>query len=220
MTLTPLLVFDLDGTLVDTVGDIGLALNTTLTGFSLPEMSRQDVINNIGDGVEDMLRAAVRHDPDVDISEFRSVYRTHYHRQSDSNSKLFSGVADVMAQLKAEGYELAVLTNKPELPAKRVLSTFGIANYFTIIAGPDTYNATKPSPDGLLGIIRDRGFTPAQTVMIGDGDTDVCTGKAAGTLTISVTYGYRSEAVLERYNPDALVHSMSDVAAIIRHWNR
>jgi len=217
--LTPLLVFDLDGTLVDTVGDIGLALNKALDNFSLPAMNRTDVINAIGDGVDDMLRLAVGPNSSVSISEFRAVYREHYHGQTDANSRLFPEVDTVLKALISDGYTLAVLTNKPELPARRVLGHFGIAEYFSIIAGPDTYQSTKPSPDGLLSIIQDSGIIPSRAVMIGDGDTDVRAGKAAGTFTISVTYGYRSESVLESYNPDAVCRSLIDVLDVVRLWN-
>jgi len=216
MSPLKLAVFDLDGTLIDTIDDIRFALNTTLAHYKFPPLTKPEVMAAIGDSVDQMLKTAVRHSPEVDITEFRAHYRDLYRSQIDAHSQLYDGVRDVLDQLRSDGIKMAVLTNKPENPARRLITLFKLGHYFEIVAGPDTYNSQKPDPVGLQSIMSAVGATPQETVMIGDGDTDVLTGKAAGTRTISLTYGYRNHATLAALNPDAIADSMTMVASLLK----
>ncbi len=212
-----LVVFDLDGTLVDSLADIQNALNLTLETYGVGPMSRSDVMAGIGDGVDDLLRAAIGTQPIV-LTEFRQRYKRFYQTHINAFGRLYDGVVPCLDWIKSQSIKLAVLTNKPEAPAKRLLELFGMVSYFSIIAGPDTYGVHKPDPDGLRAIMLRCQVLPEQTVMVGDGDTDVKTGLAAGTRTIAVTYGYRTADQLAALSPDAVVHSMASVQATLQHW--
>jgi phosphoglycolate phosphatase len=215
--MVSLVVFDLDGTLVDTLDDIGSALNLTLASYNVPAMTRADIMAGVGDGVDDLLRAAIGTNPIV-LTEFRERHRQNYRKNINAHGKLYDGVHDVLQFLSDQPIPVAILTNKPELPAKRLIQLFEIERHFKIIAGPDTYGVHKPRPEGLQAIMKELNVAPEKTVMIGDGDTDVMTGKDAGTRTISVTYGYRSAEVLAALNPDALADSMSMVQSVLAEW--
>lgn len=212
-----LVVFDLDGTLIDSLDDIGNALNLTLATYGIAPMSRADIMAGVGDGVDDLLRAAIGAHPIV-LTEFRQRYRQFYHKHMNANGRLYDGVIACLDWIRNQSVALAVLTNKPEAPAKKLLSLFDIDFNFKVIAGPDTYGVHKPHPDGLRAIMAQCQALPECTVMVGDGDTDIKTGRAAGTRTIGVTYGYRSADTLAGLSPDALVDSMADVQRTLQRW--
>lgn len=203
-------VFDLDGTLVDSLEDIRLALNVAAQLHQIPPFERHHLISWIGGGVDDLL-ARARGDYAVDPQSFRAVYRHTYHDQGHRHSTLYPGVKEGLNRLQQASIPMAILTNKPEHSAVHLLQQMGIHGYFQRVAGPDTYGAHKPDPRGLCHLMQDLGATPMTTLMVGDSDTDVLAGQAARAMTVAVTYGYRSVSELEALQPTYLCHTFLDV---------
>jgi phosphoglycolate phosphatase len=204
------LVFDLDGTLVDTIEDIRGALNSALTTFGKEPLSTLAVIGMIGGGVDDMLREAIGETPIV-FEDFRACYRQYYRNNIDKFTVPYAGIQPLLHTLHGAGIQMAVLTNKQTEPAKRLITLFGLNAYFKIVAGPDHYGVHKPDPAGLLQLMTDLGTTPEETLFIGDSEPDVQVAAGAGVRCVAVGYGYRDSAVLASLHPWRLV---SDVDAL------
>jgi phosphoglycolate phosphatase len=198
------LVFDLDGTLVDTIEDIRGALNAALTAFGKPAISTPEVIGMIGGGVDDMLSDAIGDAPIV-FDDFKSHYRHHYRDNIDKFTAPYTGIPSLLHTLHTAGIQMAILTNKQTEPAKRLMTLFGFTSYFQIIAGPDHYGVPKPDPAGLLQLMADLGTTPDATLFIGDSEPDIQVAAGAGIRCVAVGYGYRESAVLASLHPWRLV---------------
>ncbi|NDD66351.1 HAD family hydrolase [bacterium] len=205
-------VFDLDGTLVDSLQDICLALNAAAQVYQIPPIERSQVLSWIGGGVESLL-ASARGDSPVDPVGFREAYGRAYHAQGHSHSPLYPGVKAGLRRLQQASVPMAILTNKPEHSARHLVEALGIEGFFQVVAGPDTYGAHKPNPQGLSCLMQVMGATPLTTRMIGDSESDVLAGQAAGTMTVAVTYGYRASRDLQALNPTAVCHTFSEVVA-------
>ena len=198
------LVFDLDGTLVDTIEDIRGALNAALTAFGKPPISTPTVIGMIGGGVDDMLSDAIGNAPIV-FDDFKAKYRQHYRENIDKFTTPYTGIPELLQTLHTAGIQMAVLTNKQTEPAKRLIALFGFNAYFKIVAGPDHYGVHKPDPAGLLRLMADLGTTPDATVFIGDSEPDIQVAAGAGVRCVAVGYGYRDSGVLASLAPWRLV---------------
>lgn len=208
------IIFDLDGTLVDTIEDIRGALNAALTAFHCPPLDTQSVKNIIGGGVDDMLRDAIA-DAAIPFDAFKAHYRLHYRQNIDKFTVPYTGIVDLVKSLHKQGLVLSVLTNKQTEPARRLIALFGMTNYFHTVAGPDLYGVHKPDPAGLLQLIADMGATPDTTVFVGDSEPDIQVSIAAGIRCIAVGYGYRQSTVLAGLGPWCLVNSVVELAQIL-----
>ncbi len=203
-------IFDLDGTLVDTIEDIRGALNAALESFGKTPVTRDQIMGMIGGGVDDMLYEAIGESPIV-FGDFKSQYRQYYRANIDKFTQPYVGIKPLLQALHAANVKMAVLTNKQTDPAKRLVDLFGFSTYFEIVAGPEYYGVHKPDPAGLIQMMTDLGATPESTVFIGDSEPDVQVAAAAGVRCVAVGYGYREASVLAGLNPWRLV---MDVAAL------
>ncbi len=208
------IVFDLDGTLVDTIEDIRGALNAALTAFGKPPISTPTVIGLIGGGVDDMLRDAIGDSPIV-FDDFKSRYRHYYRDNIDKFTTPYSGIEELLHALHGAGIVMSVLTNKQTEPAKRLINLFGFHPYFKIIAGPDHYGVHKPEPAGLLQLMADLGTTPEATLFVGDSEPDIQVADAAGVRCVAVGYGYRDSAVLASLQPWRLVPDVATLQTVL-----
>jgi phosphoglycolate phosphatase len=213
-----LVVFDLDGTLINTIGDIHHALNLALLDLNMPPCTQADTIRLIGTSVDDMLEGALPIDQKHRLSDLRKKYQWQSQQRADYSSELYPGVEDTLKTLQSWGIQMAVLTNKPQLPAQRVIDRFKLTSYFQIIAGPDTFGAHKPNPKGLNTLISTYGINSASTVMIGDSEPDILVGQRANTRTIALSQGYRSAAQLQELHPTAIAASMKEALAHLQTW--
>lgn len=205
-------VFDLDGTLVDTIEDIRAALNTSLVAFDKPPLDTPSVIAMIGGGVDDMLLEAIGYDQHI-FDDFKQMYRAYYRKNIDQFTRPYPGISALLRHLFEHGIRLAVLTNKQTDPAKRLVTLFGWAPYFSVVAGPDHYGVHKPDPRGLQRLMHDLETTPEATLFVGDSEPDVSVAQAAGVRCIAVGYGYREPALLQSLSPWAFA---ADVPALHR----
>lgn len=206
-------VFDLDGTLADTSGDLIAAANACFR-----DMGAGDLLDPEKDagtalrGGRAMLRLGVsrmgRTADDPLIDEYYQALLDHYARDIDTHTRLYDGAMDAVDVLKQRGYIVAICTNKPEALARELLTRLGILDSFAAMLGADSLPVRKPDPEHLLETVRRAGGDPLHCLLVGDSDTDRNTSKAAGLPSILVTFGpsgddmaaLAPEALLERYS--------------------
>jgi|SRR5690606_27723143 len=197
-------IIDLDGTLVDTLGDFTVVLHHTLAelGVHPVELARIDrafLSETVGKGTEDLLRRSLAHawglpqdDPQAvaAVAEAWPIYHRHYPQHSGLHSEVFPGVPEGLERLRQAGVPLACLTNKPTAFAEQLLESKGLRAHFRHVFGGDAFERKKPDPLPLLKTCEALGSTPPGTVMVGDSSNDAQAARAAGCPIVLVTYGY------------------------------
>ncbi len=209
-----LIVFDLDGTLVDSAPDLHGAMVTTLLDDGLTAISLADARRFIGDGTRRFVERAylaVDHPlADADLDRAAERFLANYRRRVAELTRPFDGVEETLRALRDSGVRLAVCTNKPEAAAEDLLGILGLRSLFEGIAGGDTFPVRKPDPGHLLGLLDHLGAVPADALMIGDNEHDAATARAAGVPVLLVPYGY-ARLPLEEIDADGVLASFSDL---------
>jgi phosphoglycolate phosphatase len=197
-------IIDLDGTMVDTLGDFHIVLQHTLSdmGCHAVEIARVDrsfIEHTVGKGTEDLLRRTLAQawglpDDDAEVAslvpEAWAHYQRHYTRLNGQHSEVYPGVREGLQQLADRGVPLACLTNKPTAFAAQLLALKGLRSYFAQVFGGDAFERKKPDPLPLIKTCEALGTSPAQTLMVGDSSNDALAARAAGCPVVLVTYGY------------------------------
>lgn len=215
VSLPKAVVFDLDGTLVDSVPDLQASLNWMLASLGRPPLGRDAVIGMVGDGIQKLVeRAMAATGGLVDASTFDQPFQTfkdHYAENAVRHTKLFPAVAQVLNDLSTQGVKLGVCTNKPEAPARTVLDAMGIAPLFQAVAGGDTLgDIRKPDARHLLHVLHELGVSIDEAVMVGDNHNDSAVAQAAGVSVVLVTFGY-AHGPLEPLGADQLIDHFDDL---------
>lgn len=185
-------IIDLDGTLVDTLGDFVAVLDLTMADLGLPAVSREFVEHTIGRGGENLVRQTLVHvgaKPGL-FDHAWTLYQLHYTAVNGAHAAVYEGVAEGLEALKALDLPLAVLTNKPAAPARELLRRKGLAGYFRHVFGGDDFPRKKPDPLPLIKTCEALGQPPSATWMVGDSRNDAEAARAAGCPLVLVTYGY------------------------------
>ncbi len=220
MSLPPIVVFDLDGTLAETAPDIMRTLNIILTQEQLPALPLEQARELVGAGVRALIergfRVSGRPLADETLERLFHEFLVIYAQDAASGSYLYDGVLDAMAALAADGYALAVCTNKPILHTRLILDHFGIRERFAAISGRDSFAFHKPDPRHLTLTIAAAGGDPRRAVMIGDSRTDIATARAAGIPSICVPFGY-TDVPIEELSPDLVIQHFDALPAAVRH---
>ena len=185
-----LLVLDLDGTLVDTLDDLTLALAPVLEARGLAPLASAEVRPLIGDGIAALLARALRARSAEPRPGDLDDYVASYDRQSGQRSRLYDGAANALDRATDEGWTLAVCTNKPERPARELLDELGVAGRFAAICGGDTFPVRKPDPGHLRLTVEAAGGTVARSVMVGDLGHDLHAARGATIASIWAAWGY------------------------------
>lgn len=219
MSLSPIVVFDLDGTLAETAPDIMRVLNVILVREGLPALPLERARELVGAGARALIsrgfNVSGRPLDEETLERLFEDFLLIYAEDVASHSHLFDGVLGALDQLSAEGYLLAVCTNKPILHTRLILDHFGIAQRFASVAGRDSFPFHKPDPRHLTLTIEAAGGDPARAVMIGDSRTDIATAKAAGIPTICVPFGY-TDVPIETLEPDVIIQHFDALPAAVR----
>ena len=212
------IIFDLDGTLIDSAVELTAAVNGGLAHYKLPPVTVSQVKTMIGDGAmaltERAFAAVGRRLNAAGLAEALEVVRGEYARQPPSG--FYPGARETVERLAAMGLSLAVCTNKPEKPAKRILGQLGVTQHFRTIVGGDSFATKKPDPGPIQALMEHLGGTPEDTIMIGDSANDVIAGRIAGLYTVAVSYGY-SNTPPHELGADALVDSLEEIFPILAH---
>ena len=212
------IVFDLDGTLVDTAPDLISTLNLVLAGEGLPPVAYDDARRMIGGGARRMLERALiaegRQVPPAELDRMFRIFIDHYSVHIADRSRPFPHLESVLQRFAGEGFRLAVCTNKLEWLSVRLLETLNLSRYFAAICGQDTFGIQKPDPQMLRLTIRRAGGEVRHAIMIGDSMTDVRTARAAHVPVIAVDFGY-SEVAPEALNADCLISSFTELPPAI-----
>src|SRR5262252_3308088 len=208
------IVFDLDGTLVDTAPDLISTLNLVLAGEGLPPVAYDDARRMIGGGarrmIERALIAAGQNVPGAELDRMFRIFIDHYSAHIADRSRAFPHLESVLQRLAGKGCRLAVCTNKLERLSVRLLDTLNLSRYFAAICGQDTFGIQKPDPQMLRLTIRRAGGEVQRAIMIGDSITDMRTARAANVPVIAVDFGY-SEVAPEALNADRLISSFTEL---------
>ncbi|HZF84346.1 MAG TPA: phosphoglycolate phosphatase [Burkholderiaceae bacterium] len=208
-------IVDLDGTMVDTLGDFVAALNGMLDDLGLPQVTPSVVETRVGKGSEHLIRAVLQHvqaPADDDLYDRAwTRYQHHYLAINGRHSLLYAGVAEGLQGLAARGLRLACLTNKPRDFARPLLEAKGLAGYFDHVFGGDDFERKKPDPLPLLKTCEALGTVPARTLMIGDSSNDARAARAAGCPVVLVTYGYNHGEPVRGVDADGFVDAISEL---------
>jgi len=217
-------IIDLDGTLVDTLGDFTAALNVMARELALPAVDASTVERFIGKGSEHLIRSVLALDWDADAIEARlpaamDAYQHHYLDINGQHSTLFPEVIEGLQALKAQGLRLACVTNKPISFTTPLLRQKGLDGFFELVYGGDSLPRKKPDPLPLRTVCSEFGLRPAQVVAIGDSSNDAQAARAAGCPVLTVPYGYNHGEAVHEIDSDGIVTTLLDAANLIRSQN-
>lgn len=209
--MSRLAVFDLDGTLVDSVDDLAASVNHALAAVGLPPRTRAEVEGFVGEGARRLLERAVGSHADL-VEPALAAWHVHYAAHCLDRTRVYPGLE---AALAGAGRPLAVLTNKPGPLARTILAGLGLLPRFREVVGGGEA-PRKPDPAGLLGLLARAGAAPAASVLIGDSPVDVATGRAAGVPVVAVTWGLVRPEALRAAGATVLVDRPEQLAPYLR----
>jgi phosphoglycolate phosphatase len=208
------IVFDLDGTLIDTAPDLIDTLNLILAREGLPRMPFEAARRLIGGGartlIERALAAEGRPVTKPEMDRLFAAFIAHYAAHIADRSRPYPQVEATLDRLAAQGHRLAVCTNKLEWLSRRLLTALNLTERFATICGQDTFGVMKPNPDALRQTIRRAGGEPSTAVMVGDSGTDVRTARAANVPVIAVDFGY-TDVPIAMLQPDRIIRSYGEL---------
>ena len=207
------LVFDLDGTLIDSKLDLALSVNAALAELRRKPLPHEQIYGYVGQGALRLVEQALGEGADPkEVEHGHAFFLTHYRAHMLDHTVAYPGVREGLAAL--EGRPLAVLTNKPTRFSQEILEGLGLAKYFRVIHGGNSFEKKKPDPMGMLAILSEFGICPEQAMLVGDSDIDVQTARNAGSWVCGVTYGFGS-AGLVKFPPDLLLDSLIELPAYL-----
>ncbi|MBP0595654.1 phosphoglycolate phosphatase [Paraburkholderia sp. LEh10] len=222
-TICQTVLIDLDGTLVDSAPDIVAAANQMLADLRTAPLPFDTVAGFIGKGVPNLVRRSLEAsgiDGTADPAQAEALFHRHYARINGSLSRVFPGVVAGLDALRAQGYRLGCVTNKPESLAAQLLATTGLAAYLEVLIGGDTIAQMKPDPEPVRHACRLLGADVARSVLVGDSPVDVATARGAGIPVYIVRYGYAGPAGAEALDCDDLLDSLEDLPDILEPGRR
>jgi phosphoglycolate phosphatase len=214
-----LLIFDLDGTLIDSRLDLVHSVNATLRHMGRPELPEDVIASYVGDGAPTLIRRALGDDADNEalVRSGLEYFLAYYREHKLDHTTVYRGIPDVLAAIQngANGLprKMAVLSNKPVNPSRAIVEALGLAGFFTHVYGGNSFPTKKPEPEGAQTILRETGARPEETLIIGDSAVDIVTGRNAGLWTCGVTYGFAPHTLAD-VQPDVVVDTPRELAEV------
>ena len=208
-------IFDLDGTLLDTLEDLHLSVNAALTQHGLPSRSREEIRAFVGDGVEMLIRRAVPNGTEeASVASILSDFKAIYARDCMEHTAPYPAISALLASLRERGVRVAVVSNKFDTAVKELCAHY-FGNAVEIAIGERVGVRKKPAPDTVFEALRALDATAKDAVFIGDSDTDILTARNAGMDCISVTWGFRDEDFLRDHGAVVIAHTPDEVLRLI-----
>jgi phosphoglycolate phosphatase len=215
-------IVDLDGTMVDTLGDFDVALNRMLADLGRPAVAREAIEHMVGKGSEHLIQSALEHGercrgstdfvaPEELLRQAWTLYQRHYLAINGAHSAVYPGVVEGLQALRTRGMALACLTNKPTAFALPLLRAKGLDGFFSRVFGGDAFERKKPDPLPLLKTCEALGSRPARTLVVGDSSNDARAARAAGCPVVLVTYGYNHGQPVRAVDADGFVDSLAQL---------
>lgn len=217
-------IIDLDGTMLDTIPDFHVAINSMREELDLTPITQEQITLMVGKGSENLIRAVLALDLSADEVEARfaqamDAYQRHYLRINGQFSSLYPEVLEGLSALKQQGLRLACVTNKPISFTTPLLAAKGLNSYFEVVYGGDSLARKKPDPLPLQTVCADFGLPAAQVVAIGDSSNDAQAARAAGCPVLTVPYGYNHGEAIHTIDSDGIVDTLLSAATLIRSQN-
>ncbi|MGH1429945.1 MAG: phosphoglycolate phosphatase [Neptuniibacter sp.] len=212
-----LVLFDLDGTLVDSVPDLANAIDRMLLELGKETAGIERVRSWVGNGAAVLVQRALAGSMETQISnsdEFDNAYALFlkfYGENTADQSRLYEGVVECLVSLQNQQIKMGLVTNKPIIFTRTMLAGFNLAEYFDVVIGGDSLPQKKPSPEPLLEAMASCSASPSETLMVGDSKSDVGAARAAGCPVICVPYGYNHGEDIAKYEPDLIVQSLAEL---------
>lgn len=215
-------IIDLDGTMVDTLGDFVAALGLMLNGLGLPGITAETVETMVGKGSEHLISSVLDHvlAPTVAVRTASlfdrawTSYQYHYRLVNGQQSAVFPGVREGLELFRSRGLRLACITNKPTDFARPLLAAKGLDGFFEVVFGGDAFERKKPDPMPLVKTCEYLGTSPARTLMLGDSSNDARAARAAGCPVVLVTYGYNHGEPVRDVDADGVIDAFTDFGSV------
>ncbi len=209
-------IFDLDGTLLDTLDDLADSVNFTLAQAGFPERSRDEVRKSVGNGIKNLIRrVAPEGTPEPELDACDRVFRAHYSKNMQNKTKPYDGIPELLAILKERGVKMAVVSNKYDQAVKGLCGAM-FSGYISVAIGESSAVHRKPAPDSLFEAMRELCSSKENTLYVGDSEIDVRTSKNAGIRCVGVTWGFRDRDVLEAEGADGIVDSPAELLRLMK----
>jgi phosphoglycolate phosphatase len=213
-----LLIFDLDGTLVDSRLDLANSVNAMLANFGKPALPNEVIASYIGDGAPMLVRRALG-DPDDESYVHRALefFLLYYREHKLDNTFVYPGIKEALDSIQASrngaGLKMSVLSNKPVGPSRAIVQALGLGPYFFQVFGGNSFHTKKPDPAGVQALLQESGAKPRETVIIGDSDIDVLTARNSGIYSVGVNYGFAPHTFVDA-PPDVLIETPEELAEV------
>jgi phosphoglycolate phosphatase len=209
-----LIVFDLDGTLVDSKVDLANSVNYALGAFGFSPLPYETIYSYVGNGAAMLIQQSLGTDGREILPRVLKTFLAHYREHLLDTTVPYPGVRKSL-EGKGDAFEMALLTNKPLDMTRAILHGLSLSRHFVDVRGGDSFGSKKPNPEGLLRIMEERGTLPAETLMVGDSVNDILAGQGAGVATCGVTYGLGAEGFAE-HSPDFTIDRFPELFERIR----
>jgi phosphoglycolate phosphatase len=210
-------IFDLDGTLADTIGDISEAANYALKTVCCKEHTEDEYKYFVGDGIKELIERALPEEMRSDMEKKAAcleAFKDYYQKNYCVHTKPYDGIYETIEALRQSGISLFIVTNKNEEAVKLIVAKL-FNGYFETVIGNSDRVKQKPDPESVLGIMKARNFTPDEVLFIGDSYTDIRTAKNAGIKSVGVLWGFRTKAELENEGASFIIEKPTDLLGIV-----
>jgi phosphoglycolate phosphatase len=209
-----LIIFDLDGTLIDSAQDLAISMNATRTQFGLSPLDPSLIYSFVGNGAAVLIKKAMGDGaPQSLLDEALAFFLRFYRVHALEHTRFYPGVREAIEQLSSDGHTLSVLTNKPVRISRDIIAALGVGSLFYRIYGGDSFPQKKPDPVGVSTLLSETEIPAVKTILVGDSGVDVQTARNAGVRSCGVAWGFQPEA-FTNHPPDTLIHRPEELLKV------